>query len=75
MKKLVVIVLALVFLGLLSTYPSEVLSTVVGVLLVWLPVRIAGLAGQRLGACVDAEIDRRRRQDQLVRLLLRERDR
>ena len=79
MTKLALIVLVLVSLMFLSGYWSEVLCAVVGVLLVWLPVRIAGLVGQRLGACVDAEIGRRQRQDQLVRRLLqlshRERDR
>jgi hypothetical protein len=69
-KKLVLIILGLALRIFLSDYWVEVVCTVVGVLLVWLPVRLAGLIGRSVGACVDAEIERRRRQDQLVRRLL-----
>jgi hypothetical protein len=69
-KKLVLIILGLVILIFLSGYWFEVVCTGVGVLLIWLPVHLAGLVGQCVGACVDAEIERRQRQDQLVRRLL-----
>jgi hypothetical protein len=69
-KKLVLIVLCAVSIGLLSAYPFEVLGMLIGVLLLWLPVHLAGLIGRCVGACVDAEIERRQRQDQLIRRLL-----
>lgn len=70
MKTLLLIVVGIVILRLLAGYRFEVVCTTVGVLLVWLPFYLAGLIGQRLGACIDREIGRRRRQDELVRMLL-----
>lgn len=70
-SKLVLVASSVVMLGLLGVYWFEILCTVVAILLVWVPVRLAGLVGQAIGAGLDAEIARRGRQDELVRLLLR----
>lgn len=70
MRKLALIVSGMVILVLMSGYGFEILCTTVALLLLWLPVRLAGLVGQAIGAGLDAEIERRRRQDELVRLLL-----
>ena len=65
-----VLAVSAVGLGLLSPVCCYGLCIAGSLVAVFLPLRLAGLLGQRIGASLDAELARRRRHDELVQLLL-----